>query len=677
VAKKKILFVGVHPRSGTGNGNMMSAVLAQTDRNTYDVASFCAGNVDPLDIVFDPLPYTLIGASSEADYWGHARLVSLLQRLTLDIVCFVGIDIWQYQQAWNSIIDLQNRRGFKIVYIFPFDVQSIRMDWVKWMNDCDVPCVYSEYGQRMLADHVPQLRYFRPPLFNADQFRRFSDPEKIKIRKACFPTVPADHVIFGFVGVNQVRKSPERLLKAFMEAKERNPKITLYLHTDVESGVHNIRQLAMDFGAKSGDLITKKPGAYPVEKMVDIYNAIDCLVNCTMQEGLSWTPLEAMLCGTPCILSDTTAQTEIGIGVSEMVPCNDLAFVPMATGGGLSQIEARACRVGDIRNALLKVANSPELRKDLAEKGMERAKEWAAGVHTVNDVLKAATAIPKASKIKKVLFAQHSAAGDVLMTTQCFKGIKERHKNMPLVYMTQPQYQDVVAGNPYIDEIIDWDERKLKEYQIVYNPHGEHILPGGWNNLDVTLHSMYPYFCKVEADEIAIECMAPDVSIMEKMPAGENIGDGYIAVHTTGGSKMYRSYPHMDMVIKGLDLPVVQIGGKTDIRCKSDIDLCGKLTFRESAWVMKYAKAAVVIDSFLSHLAGAVGTHAVVLYGPAPARVVGPRAQHGAKIINLQPDMLAVCKTMSHCWGTNPQCQSPCIHTISPQKVRKALEELL
>jgi ADP-heptose:LPS heptosyltransferase len=141
---------------------------------------------------------------------------------------------------------------------------------------------------------------------------------------------------------------------------------------------------------------------------------------------------------------------------------------------------------------------------------------------------------------------------------------------------------------------------------------------------------------------------------------------------------MYRSYPHMDLVTKGIKLPIVQLGGASDIRCKSDFDLCGKLSWRKSAWVMAHAKAAVVIDSFLSHLAGAVGTNAVVLYGPAPARVVGPRAQHGARIINLQPDMLAVCKIMSHCWGgANSQCKSPCIHSISHAKVKKALEELL
>ena len=96
---------------------------------------------------------------------------------------------------------------------------------------------------------------------------------------------------------------------------------------------------------------------------------------------------------------------------------------------------------------------------------------------------------------------------------------------------------------------------------------------------------------------------------------------------------------------------------------------------------MKHAKAAVVVDSFMSHLAGAVGTNVVVLYGPAPARVVQPRMQHGAKLINLEPDMLKVCPVLSHCWSNPPRgkvkCQSPCINTISPIDVQKALGKLL
>jgi len=682
-SKKKILFVGEHFRSSVGNGNMLAALLSQVDTEKYDIACFCARDVDPIDVLFRPDPFTTVNATTTEDFWGHARLLSLLQRADLDILCFVGIDIWQYHQIWRDVIQLRNARKFKIVFIFPYDVNHLRLDWLGWINDCDIPCVYSHYGVTVLKDHVPALRYFRPPLWNSKLFKPL--PNRMQIRKTCFPTVPDDYTIFGFVGVNQIRKSPERMLKAFMEAKRENPKMTLYLHTDLTGGLHNLRQMAKDFGAKPGDLVQKNPGVYPPEKMADIYNGMDCLVNCSMQEGLSWTPLEAMLCGTPMILSDTTAQTELGMGVAEMVPCNDLAFVPMVVESGKSEVEAKACKVPDIKRAMLKVAADPELRTSMSEKGIERGRKWLAGVNNINDVLGAATSIKPLPKIQSVLFAQHSSAGDVLMTTQCFKGIKERHLKLPLVYMTQKVYQDIVTGNPYIDEIIDWDEKLLKRYQVVYSPHKDHILSGGFNSLDVTLHSMYPYFCKVDADDIHIIESIPDLSPFCDFVLEHVIPKGglatikmapYIVVHTTGGSKKYRSYPHMDVALKGIGLPVVQIGGLSDIRCKSDLDLCGKLTFRESAWVMKHAKAAVVIDSFLSHLAGAVGTDAVVLYGPAPSRVVGPKPQ-GCRIINIQPNMLDVCSKMTHCWGENPQCNSPCIHTISPMAIRKALKELL
>jgi len=182
--------------------------------------------------------------------------------------------------------------------------------------------------------------------------------------------------------------------------------------------------------------------------------------------------------------------------------------------------------------------------------------------------------------------------------------------------------------------------------------------------LDVKLADMYPYFTKVKADKMFIKEIKPDIDLPEK----------YIIVHTTGGSP-YRIYAHMEMVVNKLDIPVIQIGSAGDMVCPSAIDLRGKLSWNETAWVMKRAKAAVVVDSFPAHLAGALGTPVVVLFGPAPARVTGPIGDQ-SKIICLEANKLDVCKHLTNCYG-EIGCGSPCINTINPLTVKKALQSLM
>jgi len=684
--KKRVLFVGENPLGTSGCANMLAATLSDLDHDKYQAGCFVVNETNPSNVLFDPLPYTLVNGSTAQDHWGSNRLLSLLQETDPDYLCMVGIDFWRYIPIWNAIRQLRDLKKFKWISIFPYDLWKVKESWIPYLNTLDFPCVYSQYGYEALKPYIPRLRYYRPRLNGWETFVPYETEKRFDARKEAFPSLPLNSLIFGFIGQNQIRKSPERLIKAFLEASsftktgitEKFKNIVLYLHTDM-NGIYNLKQIARDNGAVNGDMVSRQPGvSYDRSKMPMIYNAIDCLVNCSMQEGLSLTPLEAMLCGTPVIASDTTAQTELVKDAGLMIPCNDLAFVPMS-GTENESVESRACRVEDIRSAIIEVATNDNLREVMRLKGLKVAKEWVDGVSDINDLLKDAGKKYKPEpKIDAVLFAQHSSAGDVLMTTQCFKGIKERHPGMKLVYMTQKVFAGVVFGNPYIDETIEWDERLLKRYAIVYNPHGQHILHGGFNNLDVTLYSMYPYFCGVEPDDIWIRQQHPaygNVKVIQEAVAN-GIQADYIVVHTTGGSKEYRTYPHMDLALKGIGLPVIQLGGASDLRCKSDLDLCGQLTWQESAWVMKHAKAAVVIDSFLSHLAGAVGTNAVILYGPAPPRVVQPKAQ-GCEIINLKPDMLKVCKFMGHCWGVNPQCQSPCINTINPLDIKKTLEGLL
>jgi ADP-heptose:LPS heptosyltransferase len=196
---------------------------------------------------------------------------------------------------------------------------------------------------------------------------------------------------------------------------------------------------------------------------------------------------------------------------------------------------------------------------------------------------------------------------------------------------------------------------------------------------------MYPYFCKVKPAEFFIREVEPSGRPYQhfngftgKVDMQIDIGlpESYIVVHTTGGQAEYRTYKHMDIALKGIAIPIIQIGGPSDYACQmASIDLRGKLSFRETAWVMKRAKAAVCVDSFPMHLAGALGIPLVAIFGPAPARVTGPIGDPD-KIICLEPNKLDVCPSLTNCWGEKG-CKSPCINTINPLKVRQTLLKLI
>lgn len=679
-----ILLVSDHPEGFTGNGHMLSAILDRIDYTKFKVTAF-ATTPSGLPFSSKDRPYQLIeGGLSNEDPFGAVSLLNMIQSEPPDVLMFVGLDIWKFYGVYDHLITLKEQKKFKWISLFPYDFTYFREDWKDWLAPIDVPLVYSKYGLDQLKDVDSRVQYFRPPLFDADKFTPYDPIKRKEKRNRIFQAVSDDTFLFGFFGVNQVRKDPLRLIKAFFNVKKIVPNISLYMHTEAQHGVYNIKDYLTQQGNEPGDVFVKKQGsACTTPALVDLYNSCDCLVNTSLQEGLSWTLLEAMLSGLPVIAADNTSQTELiytpkGDLAAMPIKCTGIGYIPVQLPSGLANIEARTCDMDALEDRMVYLTQNKYACDNLKEQGLIQAKKWIEEVSDINEVLGEAVSqknvITLKQKMKKILFVQHSSAGDVLMTTQCFKGIKEKHKGMPLVYMTQPIYQDIVQNNPYIDEIIDYNEKVIKDYLIVYNPHAEKILPGGWNNLDVTLYSMYPYFCKVNPSTMFIDLKRPDFAL----DIGFN--DGYIVVHTTGGSAEYRSYAHMDKVISKLPYPTIQIGGKLDRRVEGALDLRGKLSFRETAYVMKNAKAAVVIDSFPSHLAGALGTPVVVLYGPAPARVTQPRGDK-ERIINLEPNMLDVCGILSHCWSTPPsgkkKCTSPCINTISPLKIINAVKKLL
>lgn len=679
---KRILLVGDHPYGNSGNSHMLNVLLQEINFDEFDVTVFAACPIS-CPVVTD---YKIVeGGNNPSDEFGGNQLVAFLDKNIFDVVCFIGLDVWAYSKVYPQLFQLKQKNKFIWSCIAPYDAHFVRHDWVNLFHFIDVPCVYSAYAYNLLKDEVANLRHFRPPLFDKDKFTLYSNSKKKEVREKLFNEhVNDETLLFGFFGNNQFRKDPLRVIKAFFEVKKEIPNSALYLHMDINNqrSIFNIEQYIRDCGGKLGDILVKKQGfVYPTEALVEAYNAIDCLVNASWQEGLSWTVLEAMLSGTPVIASNNTAQIELldeGAGIG--VPSSEIAFLPVLAGNGAPTfIETKACTFSSLVYAM-KSMKDKNIRKNLQYRGMRRAKEWVSNTSDINALLRIVCAFRPVIKWKPkkqiVLFAQHSAAGDVFMTTRCLKDIKERHGDMKLHYMTQKKYQDILVNNPYIDEIIDWDEEQFSQYQIVYNPHGERILPGHWGrNSNSILADFYWKILLIDKpDDFFIELKVPE------NPITDEILDSKLPIcilHTTGGDAEYRTYKYLGDVAEGLKGKyfTVQVGGKDDYPANADLDLRGKLSYRESAWVISKAKIAITVDSFLSHLCGALGVSQVCLFGSGNAAVVKPLQVKG-KLIEMSPDYIRICKGLGPCSASVRDCSAKCTGFHDPKVILENIKKL-
>jgi len=710
------MFVGEHPASTSGNAGMMLAILNDIDREVYDVSVFALESLppDPVILMKKPSEFPIITGAMVGDQLGREKLMKILDTGDLDALIMVGLDLWVYSTHLEHIKNKCVERNIKWVAFFPYDLQTVREDWVHWIKYYTHPYVYSKWGEDLLKEVVPNIKYFRPPLRALNYWKKKDAAGIKRARSKIFPSISKETLIFGFVGANQIRKDPQKVLKAFSLAKQNTSvDIRLYLHTTLK-GFFDLQQYGMDCGLKTRDVLTIRPGqSFSVKGMVDLYNALDCLVNCSIQEGLSWTLVEAMLCGTPFIASKTTAQIELLEGAGYPLDCSELAFVPLIGGHGNTWIEGKGVKTEDLAEAICTIAEDASLRESLSEAGLKKGKEWAEGVSNINDVLndvfvlQSTPEIEEVGEIEAVLFAQHSSAGDVLMTTQCFKGIKERY-GLPLHYMTSEQYMDIVENNPYLDKIISWTNNIESKYKFVLNPHGNVIAPGHWGrNSNSILSDFYWKILDIEPDDFFIDLKQPDIvredevegslSFFEKenkkigTEVGIEIVDTFSSIlvpvwttkgpicilHTTGGDSRFRIYKFMKDVHEGLQdrYTTVQLGGANDFPAWADVDLRGKLSFRETAWVMSKASIAVTVDSFLSHLAGALGISQVCLFGSGNSNVVQPHQVKG-ELICMTPDYVKDCLGLGPCSASVRDCPATCTGRHNPKDILKAIEEI-
>jgi ADP-heptose:LPS heptosyltransferase len=234
---------------------------------------------------------------------------------------------------------------------------------------------------------------------------------------------------------------------------------------------------------------------------------------------------------------------------------------------------------------------------------------------------------------------------------------------------------NILEENPHLSQVIEWDESILPQYRIVLNPHGERILPGHWGrNCNSILADFYWKILDVKPNDFIITPELPPIELKEKL---EGETRPIAILHTTGGDPEFRTYLYMPDVAKYLKdkYLTIQVGGLNDAPADVELDLRGKLTYRQTAFVMNMASLSVNVDSFISHLSGALGISQITLFGSGNAVVTRPLQIKGESIC-LIPDYIRDCPGLGPCSASVRNCAATCTGVHNPKYIIEQIQSL-
>jgi glycosyltransferase involved in cell wall biosynthesis len=167
------------------------------------------------------------------------------------------------------------------------------------------------------------------------------------------------------IGASYPHKNISRAIKAFAQLRGKVPRAELVVAGGRKEYLKVLEQEARDLDIEG----VKFLGYVPQQDIPLLYSAAYALLYPSLYEGFGLPPLEAMACGCPVIVSNTSSLPEI---------CGDAAYY------------VDPYSIESIAEGLFRVVSNEKIREALRQKGMEQAKRFswkkaAEGVYGVLD----------------------------------------------------------------------------------------------------------------------------------------------------------------------------------------------------------------------------------------------------------------------------------------------------
>jgi len=322
------------------------------------------------------------------------------------------------------------------------------------------------------------------------------------------------------------------------------------------------------------------------------------------------------------------------------------------------------------------------------------------------------------------LVIQTAFLGDVVLTTPLLSALAADHG--PVDVVTTPLAAPLLETHPAVRKVIAYDKRgsdrgwrglrklaqrlRAEQYQRAYLPHrslrtaalgklaripSRIGFSGGWSFLYTEARAK-PASGHESDRLLALADEPPGAYRPQLRPtaadeqAAAALIDGAFVALAPGsiwGSKRWPYYPELARQLAD-HAPVVVVGGQDDVGLGEEIrraaeggggrqrvvNACGKLTLRQSAALIGRASALVTNDSAPLHLATAMGTPIVALFGPTVTAFGFGPLRAGDVALGVEDLQCRPCSPHGP-----PQCplgHHRCLRAITVQAVIAAIEEL-
>lgn len=321
----------------------------------------------------------------------------------------------------------------------------------------------------------------------------------------------------------------------------------------------------------------------------------------------------------------------------------------------------------------------------------------------------------------KILVVRFSSIGDVVLTTPVVRCLAQQLPDTEIHFITKKAFLPVLEGNPYIHRIFTIDksvkellpELKAERYDVVIDLHRnvrtmrlkwalgrrsyafpkKNIAKWMLTNLKIdrmpAVHVVDRYFETVRPLGVIKDDQPCDFFLAEKdrVELPELIASGKFIAVSMGAQFATKQLPLslMTSVLSEVEMPIVLLGGPTDaeraellknaLNSSNVIDFCGKLSLRQSAYVLSKASALLTGDTGLMHIATAFRVPVVSVWGnTVPAFGMYPYAQPALYSIHEVTGLS--CRPCSKIgYQVCPRKHFNCMHLQDVDGIRKTLLE--